>query len=162
MFAGRSGTKQAIKCQHCYVGHAQITDWMHSVEHEIMAEPGIWDYCVLSMSCWLQTSAAPLQKLYLFHPSYTNVLLELRNSTDEIIAFNGEFSPFGKGVQEDSCCCLQDAGRVVLGSWQPSYAGLFLLLCSSHAVRAQPSRLLCAGEGASARRGAWAGVCDEA
>ncbi|XP_042720327.1 protein FAM234A [Lagopus leucura] len=34
------------------------------------------------------TSAAPLQKLYLFHPSYTNVLLELRNSTDQIIAFN--------------------------------------------------------------------------
>uniref|UniRef100_A0A8C2YEE3 Family with sequence similarity 234 member A n=1 Tax=Coturnix japonica TaxID=93934 RepID=A0A8C2YEE3_COTJA len=30
----------------------------------------------------------PLQKLYLFHPSYTNVLLELRNSTDQIIAFN--------------------------------------------------------------------------
>uniref|UniRef100_A0A8C9F5A7 Family with sequence similarity 234 member A n=1 Tax=Pavo cristatus TaxID=9049 RepID=A0A8C9F5A7_PAVCR len=27
-------------------------------------------------------------KLYLFHPSYTNVLLELRNSTDQIIAFN--------------------------------------------------------------------------
>ncbi|KFQ68158.1 Protein ITFG3, partial [Phaethon lepturus] len=34
------------------------------------------------------TSKAPLQKLYLFHPSYTNVLLELRNSTDQIIAFN--------------------------------------------------------------------------
>lgn len=33
-------------------------------------------------------STAPLQKLYLFHPSYTNVLLELRNSTDQIIAFN--------------------------------------------------------------------------
>ncbi|XP_074741752.1 protein FAM234A [Strix uralensis] len=33
-------------------------------------------------------SRAPLQKLYLFHPSYTNVLLELRNSTDQIIAFN--------------------------------------------------------------------------
>ncbi|NWU01167.1 F234A protein, partial [Urocynchramus pylzowi] len=30
---------------------------------------------------------APLQKLYLFHPSYTDVLLELRNSTDQIIAF---------------------------------------------------------------------------
>ncbi|NWT58922.1 F234A protein, partial [Erythrocercus mccallii] len=30
---------------------------------------------------------APLQKLYLFHPSYTNVLLEIRNSTDQIIAF---------------------------------------------------------------------------
>uniref|UniRef100_U3JNF1 Family with sequence similarity 234 member A n=1 Tax=Ficedula albicollis TaxID=59894 RepID=U3JNF1_FICAL len=30
---------------------------------------------------------APLQKLYLFHPSYTNVLLELRNSTDQISAF---------------------------------------------------------------------------
>ncbi|NXC93046.1 F234A protein, partial [Certhia familiaris] len=30
---------------------------------------------------------APLQKLYLFHPSYTNVLLELRNSTDQIITF---------------------------------------------------------------------------
>ncbi|NXG99593.1 F234A protein, partial [Loxia leucoptera] len=30
---------------------------------------------------------APLQKLYLFHPSYTNVVLELRNSTDQIIAF---------------------------------------------------------------------------
>ncbi|XP_066186241.1 putative RNA-binding protein Luc7-like 1 isoform X1 [Sylvia atricapilla] len=30
---------------------------------------------------------APLQKLYLFHPSYTNILLELRNSTDQIIAF---------------------------------------------------------------------------
>ncbi|NXL73626.1 F234A protein, partial [Leptocoma aspasia] len=30
---------------------------------------------------------APLQTLYLFHPSYTNVLLELRNSTDQIIAF---------------------------------------------------------------------------
>ncbi|NWI35235.1 F234A protein, partial [Picathartes gymnocephalus] len=29
----------------------------------------------------------PLQKLYLFHPSYTHVLLELRNSTDQIIAF---------------------------------------------------------------------------
>uniref|UniRef100_A0A8C6ZD08 Family with sequence similarity 234 member A n=1 Tax=Nothoprocta perdicaria TaxID=30464 RepID=A0A8C6ZD08_NOTPE len=29
-----------------------------------------------------------LQKLYLFHPSYTNVLLELRNSTDQIIAFD--------------------------------------------------------------------------
>uniref|UniRef100_A0A8D0FTV5 Family with sequence similarity 234 member A n=1 Tax=Strix occidentalis caurina TaxID=311401 RepID=A0A8D0FTV5_STROC len=27
-------------------------------------------------------------QLYLFHPSYTNVLLELRNSTDQIIAFN--------------------------------------------------------------------------
>ncbi|NXC44301.1 F234A protein, partial [Penelope pileata] len=33
-------------------------------------------------------STAPLQKLYLFHPSYTNVLLELRNDTDQIIAFN--------------------------------------------------------------------------
>ncbi|XP_061329341.1 protein FAM234A [Pezoporus flaviventris] len=33
-------------------------------------------------------SKAPLQKLYLFHPSYTNVLLELRNSTDQIIAFD--------------------------------------------------------------------------
>ncbi|KFV81156.1 Protein ITFG3, partial [Struthio camelus australis] len=33
-------------------------------------------------------SKAALQKLYLFHPSYTNVLLELRNSTDQIIAFN--------------------------------------------------------------------------
>uniref|UniRef100_A0A8C8E5S2 Family with sequence similarity 234 member A n=1 Tax=Otus sunia TaxID=257818 RepID=A0A8C8E5S2_9STRI len=33
-------------------------------------------------------SRAPQQKLYLFHPSYTNVLLELRNSTDQIIAFN--------------------------------------------------------------------------
>nr|XP_002194023.3 protein FAM234A [Taeniopygia guttata]XP_030141000.3 protein FAM234A [Taeniopygia guttata]XP_030141001.3 protein FAM234A [Taeniopygia guttata]XP_041575167.1 protein FAM234A [Taeniopygia guttata] len=30
---------------------------------------------------------APLRKLYLFHPSYTTVLLELRNSTDHIIAF---------------------------------------------------------------------------
>ncbi|NXA80598.1 F234A protein, partial [Thryothorus ludovicianus] len=30
---------------------------------------------------------APPHKLYLFHPSYTNVLLELRNSTDQIIAF---------------------------------------------------------------------------
>ncbi|XP_063270499.1 protein FAM234A [Prinia subflava] len=30
---------------------------------------------------------SPLQKLYLFHPSYTNVLLELRNSTDQVIAF---------------------------------------------------------------------------
>ncbi|KFQ43060.1 Protein ITFG3, partial [Nestor notabilis] len=34
------------------------------------------------------TSRDPLQKLYLFHPSYTNVLLELRNSTDQIIAFD--------------------------------------------------------------------------
>ncbi|NWJ04488.1 F234A protein, partial [Crypturellus undulatus] len=33
-------------------------------------------------------SKAALQKLYLFHPSYTNVLLELRNSTDQIIAFD--------------------------------------------------------------------------
>ncbi|NXP70546.1 F234A protein, partial [Ramphastos sulfuratus] len=33
-------------------------------------------------------SRAPLQKLYLFHPSYTNVLLELRNSTDQVIAFD--------------------------------------------------------------------------
>ncbi|XP_035195728.1 protein FAM234A isoform X2 [Oxyura jamaicensis] len=32
-------------------------------------------------------STAPQQKLYLFHPSYTNVLLELRNNTDQIIAF---------------------------------------------------------------------------
>ncbi|NWV38563.1 F234A protein, partial [Grantiella picta] len=32
-------------------------------------------------------SRAPLQKLYLFHPSYTNVLLELRNSTEQIVAF---------------------------------------------------------------------------
>ncbi|NXC30878.1 F234A protein, partial [Campylorhamphus procurvoides] len=32
-------------------------------------------------------SRAPLQKLYLFHPSYKNVLLELRNNTDQIIAF---------------------------------------------------------------------------
>ncbi|XP_014108220.1 PREDICTED: protein ITFG3 [Pseudopodoces humilis] len=30
---------------------------------------------------------APLSKLYLFHPSYTHVLLELRDSTDQIIAF---------------------------------------------------------------------------
>uniref|UniRef100_A0A8C2TXY7 Family with sequence similarity 234 member A n=1 Tax=Coturnix japonica TaxID=93934 RepID=A0A8C2TXY7_COTJA len=29
-----------------------------------------------------------VSSLYLFHPSYTNVLLELRNSTDQIIAFN--------------------------------------------------------------------------
>uniref|UniRef100_A0A8V0YS63 Family with sequence similarity 234 member A n=1 Tax=Gallus gallus TaxID=9031 RepID=A0A8V0YS63_CHICK len=35
-----------------------------------------------------ETVTAPLQKLYLFHPSYTNVLLELRNSTDQIVAFN--------------------------------------------------------------------------
>ncbi|NWU84156.1 F234A protein, partial [Onychorhynchus coronatus] len=34
------------------------------------------------------TSTAPLQKLYLFHPSYNNVLLELRNNTDQIIAFS--------------------------------------------------------------------------
>ncbi|KFV74319.1 Protein ITFG3, partial [Dryobates pubescens] len=33
-------------------------------------------------------SRAPLQKLYLFHPSYTNVLLELRNSTEQVIAFD--------------------------------------------------------------------------
>ncbi|NXV03989.1 F234A protein, partial [Cettia cetti] len=33
------------------------------------------------------THGAPLQKLYLFHPSYTNVLLEMRNSTDQITAF---------------------------------------------------------------------------
>ncbi|XP_017922998.1 protein FAM234A [Manacus vitellinus] len=33
-------------------------------------------------------STAPLQKLYLFHPSYNNVLLELRNNTDQIIAFS--------------------------------------------------------------------------
>ncbi|XP_066833616.1 protein FAM234A [Anser cygnoides] len=33
-------------------------------------------------------STAPQQKLYLFHPSYTNVLLELRNNTDQIIAFS--------------------------------------------------------------------------
>ncbi|NXP50740.1 F234A protein, partial [Heliornis fulica] len=33
-------------------------------------------------------SRLPLQKLYLFHPSYTNVLLELRNSTDQIAAFS--------------------------------------------------------------------------
>ncbi|KFQ39999.1 Protein ITFG3, partial [Mesitornis unicolor] len=33
-------------------------------------------------------SRTPLQKLYFFHPSYTNVLLELRNSTDQIVAFN--------------------------------------------------------------------------
>ncbi|XP_074014743.1 protein FAM234A [Numenius arquata] len=33
-------------------------------------------------------SRVPLQKLYLFHPSYTNVLLELRNSTDQIVAFD--------------------------------------------------------------------------
>ncbi|NXK31216.1 F234A protein, partial [Piprites chloris] len=33
-------------------------------------------------------STAPLQKLYLFHPSYSNVLLELRNNTDQIIAFS--------------------------------------------------------------------------
>ncbi|NWR90619.1 F234A protein, partial [Furnarius figulus] len=33
-------------------------------------------------------SRAPLQKLYLFHPSYNNVLLELRNNTDQIIAFS--------------------------------------------------------------------------
>ncbi|KFP71831.1 Protein ITFG3, partial [Acanthisitta chloris] len=33
-------------------------------------------------------SRAPFQKLYLFHPSYTNVLLELRNTTDQIIAFS--------------------------------------------------------------------------
>ncbi|XP_064009365.1 protein FAM234A [Pogoniulus pusillus] len=33
-------------------------------------------------------SRAPLQKLYLFHPSYTNVLLELRNSTDQVISFD--------------------------------------------------------------------------
>uniref|UniRef100_A0A8C3N5T1 FAM234A/B beta-propeller domain-containing protein n=1 Tax=Geospiza parvula TaxID=87175 RepID=A0A8C3N5T1_GEOPR len=36
---------------------------------------------------------APLQKLYLFHPSYTNVVLELRNSTDQIVAFTGESCP---------------------------------------------------------------------
>ncbi|NXA41557.1 F234A protein, partial [Eudromia elegans] len=33
-------------------------------------------------------SKAALQKLYLFHPSYTSVLLELRNSTDQIIVFD--------------------------------------------------------------------------
>ncbi|NXG53989.1 F234A protein, partial [Psilopogon haemacephalus] len=32
-------------------------------------------------------SRTPLQKLYLFHPSYTNVLLELRNSTEQVAAF---------------------------------------------------------------------------
>ncbi|NXS14900.1 F234A protein, partial [Neodrepanis coruscans] len=32
-------------------------------------------------------SRAPLQKLYLFHPSYNNVLLELRNNTDQIVVF---------------------------------------------------------------------------
>ncbi|KAJ7426774.1 protein FAM234A [Willisornis vidua] len=34
------------------------------------------------------SSTAPLQKLYLFHPSYNSVLLELRNNTDQIIAFS--------------------------------------------------------------------------
>uniref|UniRef100_A0A8B9IHJ6 Family with sequence similarity 234 member A n=1 Tax=Anser cygnoides TaxID=8845 RepID=A0A8B9IHJ6_ANSCY len=38
-------------------------------------------------------STAPQQKLYLFHPSYTNVLLELRNNTDQIIAFSGKSWP---------------------------------------------------------------------
>jgi len=117
------------------------------------------------MSCWLQISAAPLQKLYLFHPSYTNVLLELRNSTDQIVAFNGKFSPFGppaRRCRRTPAAASRTAGCSVLGSWQASYAGLFLLLCYSHAVRAQPSRLLCAAEGASTRRGAWAGVSDEA
>ncbi|XP_069726265.1 protein FAM234A [Phaenicophaeus curvirostris] len=33
-------------------------------------------------------SRVPLQKLYLFHPSYTNVLLELRNHTDKIVVFD--------------------------------------------------------------------------
>ncbi|NWR80655.1 F234A protein, partial [Centropus unirufus] len=33
-------------------------------------------------------SSAPLQKMYLFYPAYASVLLELRNSTDHIIAFS--------------------------------------------------------------------------
>ncbi|NXM72114.1 F234A protein, partial [Serilophus lunatus] len=33
------------------------------------------------------SSRTPLQKLYLFHPSYNNVLLELRNDTDQIVVF---------------------------------------------------------------------------
>uniref|UniRef100_A0A8C9F5I6 Family with sequence similarity 234 member A n=1 Tax=Pavo cristatus TaxID=9049 RepID=A0A8C9F5I6_PAVCR len=49
----------------------------------------IWgEYQVAGNETVSGVSAAPLQKLYLFHPSYTNVLLELRNSTDQIIAFN--------------------------------------------------------------------------
>lgn len=48
---------------------------------------------VLIESYWLQQTTAPQQKLYLFHPSYTNVLLELRNNTDQIIAFNGKSWP---------------------------------------------------------------------
>lgn len=48
----------------------------------------------------LQRSRAPLQKLYLFHPSYTNVLLELRNSTDQIIAFDGKSPPSSPPIEE--------------------------------------------------------------
>uniref|UniRef100_A0A8C3V387 Family with sequence similarity 234 member A n=1 Tax=Catharus ustulatus TaxID=91951 RepID=A0A8C3V387_CATUS len=39
------------------------------------------------------SDAAQVLRLYLFHPSYTHVLLELRNSTDQIVAFTGESSP---------------------------------------------------------------------
>lgn len=122
------------------------------------------------MSSWLQRSRAPLQKLYLFHPSYTNVLLELRNSTDQIIAFSGKSSsPSSKEAQEDAGLLVPPGlhGCVVLGlvaSLNTETLGWAFpsALHYSRAVRAEPPCLLRAVEGPSTQRGARVGVSDEA
>lgn len=118
------------------------------------------------LSCWLQTHRAPLQKLYLFHPSYTNVLLELRNSTDQIVAFTGKScpcSPPGRSCRRT----LVPAGPC---GWcwvwwavqaQEAQAGFPCAPCCSGAVRAEPPRLLRAAAGPPARPGAWPRVPDE-
>lgn len=60
----------------------------------------------LDASCLFQGSKVALQNLYLFHPSYPNVLLELNNSPDRIVAFDGK------------CCSLgPSSGDAGCGSW---------------------------------------------
>lgn len=56
--------------------------------------------------CLFQGSRVAGQNLYLFHPSYPNVLLELNNITERIITFDGE------------CCSLDPSGRdAARGGW---------------------------------------------
>lgn len=95
---------------------------------------------VLIVSCWLQRSRAPLQKLYLFHPSYTNVLLELRNSTDQIIAFNGKSSPSSPPTRRCrrtlAFCYLLDSVLGLVASLNTDTLGQAFpsALCYSHTV----------------------------
>lgn len=118
------------------------------------------------MSCCLQRHRAPLRKLYLFHPSYTTVLLELRNSTDQIIAFTGKSPPCSPPVRSCRRTLVPPGPSGCCWVWRPVQAGKAEagFPCAprcSGAVRAEPPRLLRTAAGPPARRGARPRVPDE-